>query len=86
MSASRVLRLDLQPEWTNPERDAGRTGLLSTDARAATLVRVLLSYPEVRYVLPDRVSVEPTADPHLLETLTRFLERQHWLVRRVGSW
>jgi hypothetical protein len=85
MSASRLLRLDLRPEFAQPEQDAGRAGLLSTDERAATLLRVLLSYAEVRYVLPDRVSVDPGADPHLVETLTRFLERQHWLVRRVVS-
>jgi hypothetical protein len=48
-----------------------------------TLLRVLVSYPEVRYVLPDRVSLDAGADPRLLETIARFLERQQWLVRRV---
>jgi hypothetical protein len=38
----------------------------------------------VRYVVPDRVSLEATADPRLLETIARFLERQEWLVKSVA--
>jgi hypothetical protein len=48
------------------------------------MLRVLVSYPEVRYVLPDRISLDPAADPRILETMARFLERQSWLVRRVA--
>jgi len=44
---------------------------------------VLVTYPEVRHILPDRISFESTADPRLLETVARFLERQQWLVRGV---
>jgi hypothetical protein len=44
---------------------------------------VLVSYPEVRYVLPDRICLDQTSDPRLLETITRFLERQSWLLRSV---
>jgi hypothetical protein len=49
-----------------------------------TLLRVLVSYPEVRYILPDRISLDAAADPRTLETMARFLERQSWLVRRVA--
>jgi hypothetical protein len=42
-----------------------------------------VSYPEVRHIVPDRVSLDPNTDPRLLETVARFLERQHWLVRDV---
>jgi hypothetical protein len=48
-----------------------------------TLVRVLVSYPDVRHVLPDRVSLDPAADARVLDTVARFLERQHWLVSSV---
>ena len=48
-----------------------------------TLLKVLVSYSEVRYILADRISLEGSADPRLLETIARFLERQRWLVRRV---
>jgi len=35
-------------------------------------------------VAPRRwTTSEPTADPRLLETVARFLERQQWLVRGV---
>ena len=47
------------------------------------MARVLVSYPDVRYILPDRISLEPTADPRTLETVARFLERQQWLVTSV---
>ena len=49
-----------------------------------TLLRVLVSYDEVRYVVPDRVSLEGAADPRRLEVLTRFIERQRWLCSSVS--
>lgn len=69
----------LQPGWGAP----AQKGLLGGDARVRTLRKVLVSYPEVRHILPDRISFESTADPRLLETVARFLERQQWLVRGV---
>jgi hypothetical protein len=59
-------------------------GLLSSDARVRTLRKILVTYPDVRHILPDRISLEATADPRVLETVTRFLERQHWLVKSVA--
>lgn len=59
-------------------------GLLGNDSRVQTLRRVLVSYPEVRHILPDRISLEPAADPRLLETVAKFLERQQWLVQSVS--
>jgi len=58
---------------------------MAPDPRARTLLRVLVSYPGVRYVLPDRVGLEPGADARLIETLMRFLGRQDWLITRVTS-
>jgi len=48
-----------------------------------TLLKVLVSYPEVRYVLPDRISLDAAASAPLVESIARFLDRQSWLVRRV---
>ena len=48
-----------------------------------TLCRVLVTYPDVRHVVPDRISLEGDADPRTIETVVRFLERQHWLVKAV---
>jgi hypothetical protein len=76
----RAIRLTFQPEWD--PHTSGR-GLFSPDARVRTLVRVLVSYPEVRHVLPDRVSLEARATPPMLESISRFLDRQTWLLRRV---
>lgn len=76
----RAIRLTFQPEW-DPHTTG--QGLFSTDSRVRTLVRVLVSYPEVRHVLPDRVSLEARATPPLLESISRFLDRQTWLVRGV---
>ena len=58
---------------------------MAPDPRARTLLRVLVSYPEVRYVLPDRVGLEPGTDARLIETLMRFLGRQEWLITCVTS-
>jgi hypothetical protein len=48
-----------------------------------TLLRVLLSDPEVRSVVHDRINLDAGAAPALLDSLAHFLERQRWLVRRV---
>ena len=65
--------------WTLPE---GR-GFLDADSRIRTLRRVLVTYPEVRHILPDRISLEAGTDPRTLETVSRFLQRQQWLVTAV---
>ena len=77
--APRAIRVFFQKEWAASER----RGLLAPDPRVRTLGRVLVSYPAVRYIVPDRISLEASADERTLETLVRFLERQHWLVTSV---
>lgn len=79
MLPPRGIRVRFQPGCGVP----GEKGLLGPDPRLRTLRKVLVSYPEVRHILPDRISFESTADPRLLETVAKFLERQHWLVRSV---
>ena len=51
---------------------------------ARTLRKVIVSYPEVRHIRPDRISLDATADARTIETVVRFLERQHWLVAAVA--
>lgn len=77
------LRVAFQPEWVPEAGDPGRRGLLSPEPRVRTLLRVLVSYPEVRFILPDRVGLEGSADVRLVDTLMRFLGRQSWLVTGV---
>jgi hypothetical protein len=79
----RDLRVVFQPDWDPGAADAARRGLLAADSRVRTLLRVVVSYPEVRYVLPDRICLDATADRALVETLGRFLARQTWLVKSV---
>jgi hypothetical protein len=80
MSATpRAIRVTLQAEWHQPSH----RGLLDFDPRVRTLCRVLVSYPEVRHILPDRVSVDAVASPEVLDAMSRFLSRQRWLVREV---
>jgi hypothetical protein len=76
---TRALRVTFQDGWRLPEH----RGLLDLDPRIRTLCRVLVSYPEVRHILPDRVSVEGRISADVLETLQRLLSRQRWLVRQV---
>jgi hypothetical protein len=85
VSAGRNLQLALQPAWEAPGEGRTPAGLLSPDPRVRTLLRVLLSYPDARFVLPDRVNLAAGVDPRLVDTLTRFLERQRWLVRGVTA-
>lgn len=82
--APRRLQLSFVASWAAPPDAAGRGGLLARDGRVRTLLGILLSYPEVSYVLPDRVGLDPASEPRVLETLQRFLERQRWLVRSVA--
>jgi hypothetical protein len=76
-AAPRTVRLSFRGDW-------GGRGLLSSDARIRTLRKVLVSYPDVRHILPDRVSLDPGTDRRVLDTVARFLERQHWLVNSVA--
>jgi hypothetical protein len=79
------LSIAFQPEWAPTSAAAGgQRGLFSADARVKTLLKVLASYPEVRYILPDRISLDTSASVSLLEAVARFLERQSWLVKRVS--
>lgn len=42
-----------------------------------------MTYPEVRHIVADGVSFEPTADERVLDNVVHFLQRQHWLVKSV---
>jgi hypothetical protein len=79
VTGARAIRVTFQDNWKQPEH----RGLLDVDPRVRTLCRVLVSYPEVRYILPDRVSVDSGAPAETLETMSRFLGRQRWLVWTV---
>jgi hypothetical protein len=82
-ASGRSLKGSFLPAWDPGAEDAGRRGFMAADPRARTLLRVLVSYPEVRYVVPDRVGLEAGADARVIETLMRFLGRQDWLLTRV---
>ena len=75
----RCIRVILQAEWSRPES----RGLLAADSRVRTVCKVLVTYPEVRYILPDRISLEATVDERTLESVSTFLQGQHWLVKSV---
>ena len=77
--AARSIGVTFRPGWGPPE---GK-GLLAREERVRTLLRVLVSYPEVRHIVPDRISLDAAAEPHLLDTVARFLQRQEWLVQSV---
>ena len=77
--APRAIRLVFRGEWNAP----GGKGLLGPDPRLRTLRKVLVSYPAVLHILPDRISLEASADGRTLDAVARFLERQHWLVKSV---
>jgi hypothetical protein len=79
MAPLRTVRIRLQAAWAGP----GERGLLGGDPRVRTLRRVLVTYPHIRHVLPDRLTFESDADPRMLETVAKFLERQQWLVGDV---
>ena len=79
--APRAVRVVLQPGWGPGEG----LGLLASDPRVRTLRKVLVTYPAVRYVLPDRISLEPTTDVRTLDSLITFLQRQQWLVKSVAA-
>lgn len=81
---ARSLTIIFQPEWDPSGSGVAQRGLFAPDPRVRTLLKVLVSYPEVRYVLPDRITLDATASIPLLETVARFLDRQSWLVRRVS--
>ena len=79
MSDGRSIRVQCRREFATPDGP----GLMAHDPRARTLRKVLVSYPDVRHIRPDRISLDPGADPRTLDMVARFLERQHWLVKSV---
>ena len=58
-------------------------GFLDSDPRVCTLRRVIVTYPDVRHILPDRVSLEAGTDARTIEAVTKFLQRQQWLISEV---
>ena len=79
MSDGRAILVHCRREFALPEGQ----GLLTQDPRGRTLRKVIVSYPEVRHIRPDRISLDVTADPKTIDTVVRFLERQQWLVASV---
>ena len=75
-----MIRVVLRGEWGGAES----MGLLASDPRVRTLRKVLVTYPDVRHILPDRIALEDTVDASVLDTLKHVLERQHWLVKAVA--
>jgi hypothetical protein len=75
----RTIRAVFRSPWVPPD---GR-GFLDSDPRVRTLRRVIVTYPDVRHILPDRISLEACADARTIETVTRFLQRQQWLISEV---
>ena len=75
--APKIIRIVFRP-------DRESRGLLGSDPRLRTLRKVLVTYPEVRHILPDRVSLVPSAAAATLATMVRFIERQHWLVKSAA--
>jgi hypothetical protein len=43
----------------------------------------VVTYPDVRHILPDRISLAPETDARVLDTVVLFLRRQQWLVSAV---
>jgi hypothetical protein len=82
-SGAPAITVTFEPEWDPEAEHPGRSGFFAPDPRVRTLLRVLLSYPEVRYVVQDRINLDARTGAALLDTLAHFLERQRWLVRRV---
>ena len=78
-ATSRTIRAVFRQPWGLP---AGR-GFLDSDPRVRTLRRVIVTYPDVRHILPDRISLDAGTDARTIETVTRFLQRQQWLVSEV---
>ena len=79
MIAPRTIRVRFQRDWAARER----RGLLAPDPRVRTLCRVLVTYPDVRHIVTDRISLDGNVDSRTVDTVTRFLERQHWLVESL---
>jgi hypothetical protein len=80
---ARTVRIVFEPGWDPGVAGPEHRGLFAMDPRVRTLLRVLTSYSEVRFVLPDRISLDAATGAELLESIARFLARQTWLVRRV---
>ena len=73
------IHVGLRAEW------AGPGGLLGGHPRVRTLRKVLVSYPDVRHIVPDCIRLHAHADTRTLASVTRFLERQQWLVTSVTT-
>ena len=80
MTDARAIRVQCRREFALPQGQ----GLLTPDPRARTLRKVIVSYPEVRHIRPDRISLDATTDARTIETVVKFLERQQWLVATVA--
>ena len=80
MTAARIIRVRFDKSWAAQES----RGLLAPDPRGRTLCRVLVTYPQVRHIVTDRLSFDAATDTRTLDTVARFLQRQHWLVESLS--
>ena len=80
---ARAISVTFEPGWDAQGPGVGHWGFVAADPRVRTLLRVLLSYGEVRHIVPDRISLDAGTGSALLDSIAHFLERQHWLVKRV---
>lgn len=78
--SSRAIRVRCQRQFAGPTGH----GLLDADPRVRTLRRVLVTYPDVRHIGPDRISLDAGVDQRTVDTVVHFLERQQWLVAAVA--
>jgi hypothetical protein len=79
VSEPRAIRVACRKEFATPDG----AGLLAPDPRARTLRKVLVSYPQVRHIRPDRISLDASTDARTIYTVVKFLERQQWLVASI---
>jgi hypothetical protein len=70
--------------FREPWRPPDGRGFHGADPRVRTLRKVIITYPAVRHILPDRISLDANVDPHVVDTVIRFLQRQQWLVSSVA--
>ena len=80
MTQARTIRVQCRKEFAAPDGP----GLLAADPRARTLRKVLVSYPDVRHIRPDLISLDASTEARTIDTVVKFLERQHWLVASVS--
>lgn len=75
----REIKIQFNTDWENKHKK----GLLVNDQKTKTVIKVIISYPEIRHIVPSAIRFDSNVSEKTIETIANFLERQKWMIEKA---